>query len=108
LPARIRIPSGIAKLIRAVQPSIVREVQDHLVLLRTKPKLGTPILTGDFEGLRAYEFRVDRLPLSRRFTLLYAYGDQGDELDVVEFGIFEGIPAELHPPTFRVDRPAAP
>jgi hypothetical protein len=108
MPARVKISNSAAERIRGVRPSIVPDVQAKLQLLSEKPKLGTPILSGEYEGTTAYQFRVNRLPVTRVFTLLYLYNERADELEVLDFGILDGSPPRLLEPSFKIaEAPAA-
>jgi hypothetical protein len=104
VPYLLRIPKSVADRIRGVTPPILDTVNEHLALLSDKPRLGTPIVGGPHDGLFAYEFRVNRLPLTRTFTVLYELDPLSQRIDLLDFGVLEGVPPRLHPPSFQRTR----
>ena len=74
---------------------------EHLARLAELPRLGTPIRGGEFDGTMAYEFRISRLPISRVFALLYSFHPDEEHIDILDFGVLEGTPPRLSPPSFE-------
>jgi hypothetical protein len=75
-----------AEAIRRVQPPIVAEVRGHLMLLQAHPLVGQPA-TGDprLPDCLVYDFIVKKLPVRRRFALLYRYVKAQDRVEVLDF-----------------------
>ena len=92
MPFRVRIPDSVGKLIRDIRPKVDVEVLAQLAVLAERPRIGTPAPGArEFEGLLAYRFRVDRLPLSREFAVLYTFDPKEEDIFVVDFvGVLDG------------------
>lgn len=103
----ISLPLIIQERIRSAEPPpIADEVRAQIRTIAERPRLGTPQVGGAFDGAFAYQFRIDRLPVSRVFTLLYAYDEERKLIEVVDFGVMEGNPPVLKPPAFKVSKPS--
>jgi hypothetical protein len=99
---QVSLPDSVLARIRSVEVPIEADVRECLAELAQRPRLGTPIKDGDFEGLMAYEFRVNRIPISRVFGLLYRVDREAGTLEVQDFGVFVGEPSRLAPPSFEI------
>lgn len=97
---RVRIPEQVSANVRAFRPPIVEDVETAIMDLSERPRLGTPQIGGPYDGSHAYEFRISRPPATRRFALLYRFDE--NELEVLDFGVFEGTPAVLRPAAWQI------
>lgn len=107
MPATVRVPHGVRERIEAVEPPILGEVEEHLARIAARPKLGTPILEGELAGMHAYEFRVNRLPVTRVFTILFEHDPEEDRIDVLDFGVMQGVPPRMGAPSFKKEAKSA-
>lgn len=103
MPA-VRIANSVFDTICAVRPRIDAEVLAQITRLSELPRLGTPILDGPFKGGLAFDFRVDRLPVSRVFTVFYQHDQATDVLDVLDFGVRDEGAQALTTPSFEIAR----
>ncbi len=99
-PRRLRIPHGVAALIRGLHPVLKRKVRAALAALLRNPHAGKA-LRNELQGLRSY--RVGR------FRIIYRLRR---DVELVAFGLRDSIYVEtyrqLHEPRGRYRLPGAP
>lgn len=95
---RVKIAEPARLAIEAFRPAIAREVGEQLRRLGDDPRLGRPVMYGPLERTMCFQFRVERLPGTWRFTVLWEFDPNEEEIWITAFGFLRGDPPRLEPP----------